>query len=351
MLELDNRSNWAAGLYPGWNRDGQRQMTVVVKMAYRFAADGMLTELDSPPEIEEADRYYGDPGQSSLAAACESVPFKDGGEFLLTGTAQPPASGATVMEVSVDLCSGKDHFWQKTLRLFGPRSWEKSLLGIGVGKPGPLAELPLRYEYAYGGVDPNHEEQLYAPNPVGSGYSQKGWRVKGMALPQIEIGPKYITRPAQRVPPAGYGPLAPFWEPRLAASSQLDESAIAWGGCPFAGQAPSGLYNAAPLDQRFENNFAGGETIRLKGLLAEAIQPEGVLLQIPTPRLAVTLVSEKRVETLAATCDTLSVDTDTRTLCLVWRSGIELNIQDPRSEWIVVKDLELEASHREELPA
>ncbi len=342
MFELDNRSDWVAGLYPGWSLNGKRQMTAVFKIAYSYDAQGRVTPLTQPPEIEEADRYHGEPGISSLAAACETVPFKDGGEILLSGTAHPPKPGSTVMEISVGLRRADDRFWEKTLRLFGPRRWDKGLLGISAGKPAPIEPLPLRYEYAYGGGDPNHEDQLYAANPVGLGFSQKGWRVKGMALPQIEVGPKFITGPTQRVQPAGYAPLAPFWEPRLELSQQIDEDAIAWGGCPFGGKAPSALYNAAPLDQRFDRPFEGGETIRLKGLIAEASHPDGTLLQIPRPRPELKLVCGNRVETLQAVCDTLVVDTDARTLCLLWRTGLPWNIQDQHTDWLVLKDLDLE---------
>ena len=348
MFELDNRSDWSAGLYPGWSRDGERQITVVFKNAYSYDPHGRVTALTPVPALEETERYHGEPGQSSLAAACETVPFKDGGEFLLCGTAYPAKAGATMMEISVGLRRADDSFWEKSLRLFGPRQWNKGLLGISASKPAPLESVPLRYEYAYGGVEPNHAEQLCAANPVGCGFSQKGWRVKGMALPQIEIGPKYITAPTQRVSPGGYAPLAPFWEPRLEASRQLDEEAIAWGGCPFGAKAPAGLYNSAPLDQRFDSPFEGGETLRLKGLIPEAPHSDGTLLQIPAPRPDLKLVAGTRVETLQPSCDTLTVDTDARTICLVWRCGIPWNIQEQHRDWLVLRDLDLEEQREAE---
>ncbi len=342
MFELDNRSDWAAGLYPGWSRDGKRQITAVLKIAYSYDLQGRVMPLTPPPELEEADRYHGEPGRSSLAAACETVPFKDGGELLLGGTAHPSKPGSTVMEVSVGLRRVNDRFWEKTLRLFGPRRWDKSLLGISASKPAPLEPLPLRYEHAYGGVDPNHENQCYGANPVGSGFSQKGWRVKGMALPQIEIGPKFISGPSQRVAPAGFGPIAPYWEPRLNASKELDGDAVSWGGCPFGNRAPAGLYNAAPLDQRFDAPFEGGETIRLKGLISEAPHPDGTLVHLPCPRPDLKLVSGNRVENLQAVCDTLTIDIDARTICMLWRTGLPWNMQDQHSEWVVLRDLDLE---------
>ncbi|BCR03030.1 hypothetical protein DESUT3_00990 [Desulfuromonas versatilis] len=339
MLELDNRSGWAAGLYPGWSRDGRRQMTVVVKAAFRFEENGRLAPCEAPPAIEEADRYWSEPGRSSLAAACETVPFKAGGELLVSGTARPARAGATVMEVAVGLRRADDRFWEKKLRVFGPRRWEKGLLGISASHPGPLQPLPLRYESAYGGIDPNHEEQLYELNPAGQGYSQKGWRVKGMALPQIEIGPRFISAPTSRQTPAGFGPIAPFWKPRLSLFDKLDLEAVAWGGCPFPLEVAPELYNAAPPDQRFDGPFSGGEALHLKGLV-EGAPPEGILVQVPRILPDLRLAVDGRTEALRAACDTLLVDTDARQLCLLWRSGIPWELGDKRSGWVILRDPE-----------
>ncbi len=348
MLELDNRSNWSAGLYPGWSRAGERQQTVVLKAAFGFDEKGQLTPIEAAPAIEEADRYVGEPGKSSLAAACETVPFKQGGEVLLTGTACPPKPGAGVMEVSVGLRRADDSFWEKTLRLFGPRRWEKGLLGVGISKPAPLNPLALRYEHAYGGCDPNHEDQLYGANPVGQGFSQKGWRVNEMELPQIEIGPKFISSPTSRPQPAGYGPLAPFWEPRLEGFKCLDEEAAAWGGCPFGDQAPPDLYNAAPLDQRFAEPFVGGETLRLKGLIEGANHREGVLIDIPRPRADLKLIIDGKTQSLHPVCDTLQIDADAGQIFLLYRAAIPWDIKDRCSGWVILRDLDQEERQQSE---
>lgn len=339
MFELDNRSAWAAGLYPGWSRKGERQMTLVFKASFAYDAKGTLTPMPYPAPIEETDRYHGEPGKTSLAAAGETVPFKQGSELLLFGTAQPPKAEATVTEVAIGLRRANDRFWEKTLRVFGPRRWEKGLLGISYSKPAPLASLPLRYEHAYGGCDPNHEEKLYPQNPVGVGYSEKGWRVSGMALPQIEIGPKFISGPTQRVAPAGFGPLPPFWEPRVQAFDKLDHEALAWGGCPYPGDAPAEMYNAAPPDQRFDQPFQGEETLRLKGLV-EGAPRDGLLLNLPRLRPDLKLVRGERMENLQPVCDTLVIDTDTRQLSLVWRIGIPWNLREQQSDWLVLTDLD-----------
>lgn len=347
MVELDNRSAWSAGLYPGWSLKGERQMTLVFKASFAFDVKGTLTPMTASAPIEETDRYHGQPGKSSLAAAGETVPFKQGGELLLFGAAHPQNAEATVTEVSLGLRRANDRFWEKTLRVFGPRRWEKGLLGISVSKPGPLAHLPLRYEHAYGGCDPNHDDKLFAQNPAGVGYSDKGWRVGGMTLPQIEIGPKFISSPTHRVTPAGFGPLAPFWEPRSQAFEKLDHEAIDWGGCPYPADAPAQMYNAAPLDQRFDQPFQGEETLRLKGLV-EGAPLDGVLLNLPRLRPDLKLIRGTRVENVQPVCDTLVIDADARQLSLVWRVGIPWTLRDQQTDWLVLSDLDREDRHEDE---
>lgn len=343
MVELDNRSAWTAGLYPGWSRSGERQMTLVFKASFVFDTKGTLTPLATPVALEETDRYHGEPGRSSLAAAGETVPFKQGSELLLFGTAHPPQVDTTVTEVSVGLRRANDRFWEKTLRIFGPRRWEKGLFGISFSKPAPLAPLPLRYEHAYGGCDPNHDDKLFAHNPAGIGFSDKGWRVGGMPLPQIELGPKFISSPTQRVAPAGFGPLAPFWEPRSQAFEQLDHEALAWGGCPYPADAPAQMHNAAPLDQRFDQPFQGEETLRLKGLVDGAPR-DGLLLTLPRLSPEVKVVRGHQIENLQPVCDTLVVDTDLQQLHLVWRAGIPLSLKDKSTSWVVLMDLDPDPS-------
>lgn len=341
MVELDNRSAWAAGLYPGWSPKAERQMTLVFKASFAFDAKGTLIPMVPSLPIEETDRYCGEPGKSSLAAAGETVPFKQGGELLLFGTAHPPKADATVTEVSLSLRRAKDRCWEKTLRVFGPRRWEKGLLGISFSNPAPLAPLPLRYDHAYGGCDPNHDDKLYTQNPAGVGYSDKGWRVGGMALPQIEIGPKFISGPTQRVTPAGFGPLAPFWEPRSQTFEKLDHEALEWGGCPYPADAAPQMHNAAPLDQRFDQPFQGEETLRLKGLV-EGAPRDGLLLNLPRLKPDLKLIRGSRVESLQPHCDTLVIDTDACRLSLVWRVGIPWNLREQQTNWLVLTDLDFE---------
>jgi hypothetical protein len=334
MLQLENKSHWTAALYPAWSANRTPQITLVVKTGYWFDSRGEITAMQQVPAIEEEDRHYDDPLSSSLAASCESVPFKRGGEMLCYGTAQPPDDKATVMEAKLGLRRGEKDYWQKSLRVSGPRSWQRRLMATAPGEPAPLQSLPIRYEFAYGGRDPRKETACYEANPSGVGYSAASRFHAELKVPQIEVGPDYLDSLSQRPEPAGFGPLALHWMPRLALSPELDEEALSMGLCPFAEDLAPDFYNAAPRDQQFEKAFEGGETLMLQGLIPGA-DPKGVLIQLPSERPEAWLaLSERQQSALKLTCDTLTIRADERELQLLWRCAIPMQ---QLSGWVIVR--------------
>lgn len=336
MLQLDNQTSWAAGLYPGWGRDGKRQQILVFKAGYSFDAKGNLSPLANPT-IEEADRYRGDPMKSSLAAASEIVPFKKGGELLLYGSAQPCGTGRTVLQVKVSLRQRNDAFWSKELRVFGPRTWQRRFIGA-MPSPAKVIEkpVPLVYENAYGGTDPVIPDETFLANPAGVGFSVRGFRTKELDLPQIECGPTFITSPASRVTPVSFGPLAPHWQPRSKDVVEIDEQAIAAGGCPWKKPPPESLFNSAPLNQRFDQPFDGELSLKLKGLVTDS--SEDVLINLPEIKPLLSFQGQGTIYVPSPQCDTLVIDTDLRRISLVWRSALPIDIGNPIHGRLVLRD-------------
>lgn len=192
------------------------------------------------------------------------------------------------------------------------------------GKAGPITEpVPLTYENAYGGSDPANADEQYLENPAGVGYSLRGLRTKALTLPRIEIGPHFISSPAGRVQPAGFGPLAPHWHPRSKEVVEIDTGMAACGGCPWEKEPPESLYNSAPLDQRFEQPFEGDMTLSLKGLVAGA--PEGVLINLPALQPKVLLEDGGtcgKINQLLPRCDTLLIHADKLQIFHLFRVAI-----------------------------
>ncbi len=335
MIQLDNQTTWSAALYPGWSRQGQRQQTLVVKISFQFDEHGQLTPIELP--IVETDEYRGAPETSSLSAVTEIVPFKQGGELYLYGSAQPGTSTTGSVQVAVGLRYDNNKYWSKELRAFGPRHWERKFFALIPSAPQPLSEaLELTYEHAFGGSDPQHEDDYYLPNPAGCGFSLRGLRSKGLELPQLEQPPHFINSPASRVKPAGFAPLPRHWAPRSDVKINIDQQGIANGTCPFAGEQPAELYNCAPVDQRFATSFFGPLTIKLSGLVASARRD--LLIDVPLQQPQANVQLGNKRSTVELNCDTLIINSDERTLALIYRGAI---ITDPDPEpngWLTLSD-------------
>jgi hypothetical protein len=345
MYQVDNRTDWSAGLYPGWGRDRKRQETLVFKAGYRFDAAGELSLLPDP-SIEAVDSYTGDPVASSLSAACETVPFKKGGELLLFGSAHPNLPDQTFLQVRVSLKQRNDRFWEKELRVLGPRVWDRKILSTP-GIPKPITKpVPLVYENAYGGADPVNPQKIFPANPAGVGYSFRGLRTKGLTLPQIECGPKFIETPASRVTPAGFGPIAQHWESKCRETVKIDEGAITTGGCPWAEEPPESLYNMAPPDQRFDEPFDGEMTLSLKGLVADA--PRDVLINLPEIKPRVQFVQENESKDFQAVCDTMVVRADRKEITLIFRCALPWAPENSFRGKVILQDLAAKAEEQRE---
>ena len=336
-MQLENQTDWAAGLYPGWSRQGHRQWTLVFKASYQFDGQGTLTALPQVP-IVEADQYRGEPTYSSLVASSEVAPFKQGAELYLFGSAQPDPYGSRVIQVALSLCQNNNRYWHKELRVFGNRSWQRRMLTPLPGKPASItAPVPLIYENAFGGSDPAHPEQVCLANPAGVGYSFRGLRTKNLGLPAIEIGPNFISSPASRVQPAGFGPLPPFWDPRCREVGEIDAESVAQGLCPWAVPLPATMHNVAPQDQRFDAPFQGEMVLKITGLLAAASHE--VLIRLPELKPAVFRHAGEQLSRLDPVCDTLVIDTDRQEIHQIFRCGVVLDLHEKEFGLLILRNL------------
>ena len=282
MLELANQSNWTAGLYPGWDADQQYQLTAVFKAGFSFDEQGNVIPLPPEYEIHAADQHHADPLASSLVQASEIAPFKQGGEIYLYGTATPERENLIAMEVGMGILFTDGREWKKILRVYGTRKWQMNRLNYIMGEPGFVQPIPLRYEYAFGGTNPNDDDDAYAANPIGMGYNSDQRKLLSEELPRIEAGPAFMTSPMQKPLPAGFGPLPVFWEPRRSEVGEPVADPFVQGGCPYARTAQKYLHNVAPPDQRFNKAFSGGEVLHLRALLPNVSHRKAVQLVLPS---------------------------------------------------------------------
>ncbi|VAW70711.1 hypothetical protein MNBD_GAMMA12-2383 [hydrothermal vent metagenome] len=335
MLELANQSSWAAGLYPGWGKNREFQFTLVVKQSFEFDLTGQLTPLDEPVPVQTIDEHYGEPLKTSLKAANEIAPFKQGGEIIIQGTAYPHKAGATASPVSVEITGDNIH-WKKKLVVSGIRHWKRSLMGMKAAEPTVLEPTPMIYENAYGGVHPENEEDYQQSNPVGKGHIGKNKSIVGTELPPIELINSFIKSPKDTPLVAGFGPIPVFWAPRDILGQDIDEQAAQIGECHYGQTIPENLFNSAPKDQQFEQCFTGNEIIILNGLFESVTTAVSIRLNFETPDIILLETDEE--EYLTPLLDTIVINTDEQQLHCVWRSALAHERSDTEISWVYVRD-------------
>jgi len=331
-VELINLTGFAADRLLTMDAEGREVLLVVAKATFRIAPPAILELADRPEPIQPVDAYRGDPGVASLEAAGEASPFKPGTDVLLSGCAYP-----NPRDPELTLAGFRMGSMKKMIRVLGDRRWERALSGYRASAPGRFEKIPLIYERAFGGVDASDARavETCAENPVGVGFRARHSRaaVAGQLLPNLEDPLDPITEPGQRVRPHALGPIPPHWSPRAALAGTYD---AAWRKqrMPLAPRDLDPRYHqAAPPDQIRAGHLKGGELIEVIGMA-----PEGALrCEIPEvrPEVVIRVLGER--EAPPTVCDTLAIDMERRTLCLVWRASMVVQGRVDGIHWIKVQ--------------
>lgn len=349
MLELINNSLYKAGLFPGWDSKRNFQITMVAKVTYSFNESGELRLLENQPDIIEVDEYRDKPLNSSLIKVNETGAFKQGSELYCYATAYSPGKKTKVMEVGLGVLFNNQTEWKKVLRVYGDRHWKKTILNYVMGKTSALNKtLPIAYEYAYGGRHSVNDEYEWALNPVGLGYNHSSRNLLSYKLPNIELGPNFITSPMQNTKAAGFSPLPLFWEPRASATGKINEvdfknientdsvDSDECSACPYGKDALPTLHHVAPEDQWFTQAFTGGEVIHVRGLMENVAHKKTVKLIVPELMFTSYSIVNNDAKWLAPVCDTVILDTDEKTLSLIYRASVLWDIFNVKQGYVVL---------------
>lgn len=299
MIE-ENLTPFSVGTLTWLLRAGTYRLTVIVKAEFVLGDDGTWSVTEQQP-VPESDNppLQGSDDPAMLERASDAVAFKPRAEFLLTGTAQVPAGQDPRPAIGVGVQVGA---LTKSLAVFGPRTFGGQL-GNTVSEPEPFTSMALTYANAYGGGGERR-------NPVGKGRD-------GQSLPNIEYMDQLIHSPADRPPPAGFGPLSPNWEPRRRMTGTYGGDYVDkyWPG--FPPDFDWGYFNAAPRDQQLDGYLRGDEEVALEGM-----HPEQSVLRTRLPGLRIIAIREDHdgtVTRLPMNLDTLWIDADALAFHLTWR--------------------------------
>lgn len=318
---LHNLTSWQAIVVDNWLAAQQPCKTLIVKQSFEFDQTGQVFALDTSANIELSDQMLAEPTTSSLALACETVPFKQGFELYGNLTAYPPkAKQAKVIEVSLCLHQQQQIVFNKVLRVTGDRRWKSSILGSKATDPEILNSVALSYENTYGGIDEQKPERIFEQNPVGIGFRVK--QIKGSALPKVEYPNNCLTHPKNSGVAASYAPVPQFWQPRLSLMPEVDSTETLAGNYPFQAPLSANSYNYAPTDQQLALTYNKELMLSLKGLVPNRDYHETITLKLPYNKPLAACIHGEHQQPIDLICDTLVLDSDANAFHLLWRKSI-----------------------------
>ncbi|MEJ2044731.1 MAG: DUF2169 domain-containing protein [Reinekea sp.] len=320
MIDIIPQERLSAHAFPAWSANGEKVWVVAVKASFQYELDGFVTPLPKSEPLTPADAYAeNDPEKQAICAASDLVPFKAGSEILLYAHAVSHKPALSI-KVKAELKTEQEE-WEKELLAIGPRLWKKSIWGMVPGDPEPITDLPITYEYAFGGKHPTKENKVYLPNPVGIGYCGHH-KVKANLLPQVESISRLISSPKQKIEPSGFGPISMHWSPRYKKFPDIDEQALINEDFPYMSDLPESLYNCAPEDQQLPNKLSGPASLKLTGLTQGLSKGQPLQLNWTIPEIDLQLIRRQQVQQHALQADTLIVDTRQKQLHMVYRHAI-----------------------------
>ncbi|NHZ97923.1 DUF2169 domain-containing protein [Massilia sp. CCM 8734] len=342
----------------------QRDMlfhTVVIRITFVIASDGTLAFADEQTPLVATDAYFGEINRSSVRQESDFAPFKPHTDIIVIANGfaprmrpcatfnvglmvtdvpqQPeyppkpyglnPAQSASpaALDQWRDACARAQaqarlprRILEKRLIVTGPREWRKRhwltrlLRGFTVPAwkltaPAPVVEVPLRYEYAYGGERkilvsarearrvpkrsrltgrspqppsalsanddvPAIAHEVFPDNPIGCGYAP-AWFLKAakphrIAAPQIEAPHQRIKRFGALYAPQGSGVIGRAWAGRLPFAGTYDQQWLDERHPNLPHDFDFRYWNSVAPDQQVTPYLDGDETISLTNLCTPA---------------------------------------------------------------------------------
>ena len=366
VAKIINPTSFPHTLYRKLGPGGLEYHVLAVRGTFRFTGNNRrlaLSEAQRPIRWQET--YAGGPegGQARyIVDDSDLIIGKPTTDVHVHGTLRSPTGQPrSAWQVRVQVGSV-----DKRLIVRGPREFRWQLLGgWRVTQAEPVSEVPLDYRYAFGGHyslpdgDATTNTLYYPDNPVGRGWLPKRADYKQVSCevarylksdlngvtrlpaPQLEDPDWRVTSPFDRLPPAGFGPIARWWQPRINCQGTLDEEWLAHRHPHWPDDFDARFYNSAHPDLIAPDYLRGDELITLTNCLAgsQRLQSDNVSLyryRTRLPGLAIKALAEQQSGKQTVTrfaLDTVGIDLDLNELTLTWRALFPT--QDPLRRMIV----------------
>jgi hypothetical protein len=320
MWALLNQTPYAAERT--WIRDkgGAHHWVVAVKGTFTVGDDGALRLADeqAPPLL--AAEYLGEPGKSSVRYEADVGPMKPTTDVTLLGCAYAPQGRrARVVQASLRVDD-----LQKELLVHGERAYIGGMGGLDVSTAVAFERRPIVYELAYGGMDTTDPDPrrhaMDKRNPIGRGFAREADALVGQPAPSIE----YPGGDLAKAGPAGFGPIASYWSPRLELWGTYDANWEKTKKPLLPDDYDERVSLCAPADQRPTRHLYGGELVELVNLT-----PAG-RLRFALPKLYFTFDTAfgARREEHRARLVSVVIEPDEHRLMMTWLTTLAVRATD-----------------------
>ncbi|MGO4870622.1 MAG: DUF2169 domain-containing protein [Roseiarcus sp.] len=222
------------------------------------------------PPILLQDVFYGEPNASSLRRQSDLAPGRLATDVTFEAIARAPEGKLLPSWPVAVMIGGRA---AAAFEVRGPAHWEPTGLrsrNWRLSDPARVSEIPVRYEFAYGGsaLDAEGKEAYFEFNPVGRGYlgamSPQG---RTREAPQLGLAADFANAAPQKPwTVVGLGPVGRAWLPRRIEAGTFDDAwkRERWPRMPA--DYSLGYWNCAPPSLRFSPWLRGDETVRAVGL-------------------------------------------------------------------------------------
>jgi hypothetical protein len=318
MWEHENQTPFAVD--HNWVRDknGAEVWIIAIKATFDIKENGTLAIAKEQVPVCLMPEFLGDPAKSSLKYDSDVYHRKTTTDVLVLGQAHAP-KGKPTTAVDVNL---KVTNINKTLRVTGNRTWKT--MGLAkMSEPETFITMPISYERAYGGKDdsdPDENKHSWdVRNPVGVSFAKSAAFLNDKPAPNVEYPNAMVNMLARSGTPAGFGPLACHWQPRVKWAGTYDQKWQKERQPLYPEDFDDRFFQCAPADQQTTEMLNGGEKVELTNLT-----PSGYL-QFTLPRLYFglqTIFMNGDVERHRPSLHTVIVEPDVPRLMMVWHSHL-----------------------------